>query len=31
MFLLDRDKKIVAKPISYRELEQALKEQKLMQ
>jgi hypothetical protein len=26
MFLLDRDKKILAKPISYRELEQDLKE-----
>jgi peroxiredoxin len=29
MFLLDRDKKIVAKPISYRELEQNLKENKI--
>jgi peroxiredoxin len=30
MFLLDREKKILAKPISYRELEQALKENKLI-
>jgi peroxiredoxin len=30
MFLLDRDKKIVAKPISYRELEQALRENHLL-
>lgn len=30
MFLLDRDKKIVAKPISYRELEVALRQQGLM-
>jgi len=30
MFLLDRGKKILSKPISYRELEQALKEQKLV-
>jgi peroxiredoxin len=29
MFLLDRDKKILAKPISYRELDQALKENKI--
>ena len=29
MFLLDREKKILAKPISYRELEQALADQKL--
>lgn len=29
MFLLDRDKKILAKPISYKELEQALLENKL--
>ena len=29
MFLLDREKKIIAKPISYRELEQSLREQKL--
>ena len=29
MFLLDRDKRIVAKPISYRELEQDLKENKI--
>jgi peroxiredoxin len=31
MFLLDREKKIVAKPISWRELEQALRERKLIQ
>jgi peroxiredoxin len=31
MFLLDKEKKIVAKPISYRELEQSLREQKLIQ
>ena len=30
MFLLDRDKKILAKPISYKELEQALKEFNLL-
>lgn len=30
MFLLDREKKIIAKPISYKELEQALKENKLL-
>ncbi|NQV01135.1 MAG: redoxin domain-containing protein [Bacteroidia bacterium] len=30
MFLLDRDKKIVAKPISYRQLEVALKEHRLL-
>jgi peroxiredoxin len=30
MFLLDRSKKILAKPISYRELEQDLREQKLI-
>jgi len=30
MFLLDREKKIVAKPISWRELDQALREQKLI-
>jgi len=30
MFLLDRDKKIVAKPISYRELEVVLKQQGLL-
>ena len=30
MFLLDREKKIISKPISYRELEEALKEIKLM-
>jgi thioredoxin-related protein len=30
MFLLDREKKIISKPISYRELEQALKDNKLM-
>jgi thiol-disulfide isomerase/thioredoxin len=30
MFLLDREKKILAKPISYRELEQALRENKLL-
>ncbi len=30
MFLLDRDKKIVAKPISYRELEVALRQQGLL-
>ncbi|MFC2102501.1 redoxin domain-containing protein [Bacteroidota bacterium] len=30
MFLLDRDKKIVSKPISYRELEAALKQQGLL-
>jgi peroxiredoxin len=30
MFLLDKDKKILAKPISYRELEQVLKENGLM-
>jgi peroxiredoxin len=29
MFLLDREKKILAKPISYRELEQALRENKI--
>jgi len=29
MFLLDREKKILSKPISFRELEQVLKEQKL--
>lgn len=29
MFLLDREKKILAKPISYRELEQALRENKV--
>jgi hypothetical protein len=29
MFLLDRGKKILAKPISYRELEQALRENKI--
>jgi hypothetical protein len=31
MFLLDREKKIIAKPISWRELDQALREQKLIQ
>jgi peroxiredoxin len=31
MFLLDREKKIIAKPISFRELEQSLREQKLIQ
>jgi alkyl hydroperoxide reductase subunit AhpC len=31
MFLLDREKKIVAKPISWRELDQALREEKLIQ
>jgi len=30
MFLLNRDKKIVAKPISYRELDQTLRDQKLI-
>jgi peroxiredoxin len=30
MFLLDRDKKILAKPISMRELEQVLRDQKLL-
>ena len=30
MFLLDKEKKIIAKPISYKELEQALKENKLL-
>jgi peroxiredoxin len=30
MFLLDKDKKIVAKPISWRELEQSLRDQKLL-
>jgi hypothetical protein len=30
MFLLDRDKTILAKPISYRELEQVLKQQGLL-
>jgi len=30
MFLLDREKKILSKPISYRELEQALRENKLL-
>ena len=30
MFLLDREKKIIAKPISWRELEQALREQNLV-
>lgn len=30
MFLLDREKKILAKPVSYRELEQALRENKLL-
>jgi peroxiredoxin len=30
MFLLDREKKILAKPISYRELEDALRENKLL-
>ncbi|TSA23749.1 MAG: DUF5106 domain-containing protein [Bacteroidetes bacterium] len=30
MFLLDRNKKILAKPISYRELEEALREQGLL-
>jgi len=30
MFLLDREKKILAKPISYRELEQVLRENKLL-
>jgi peroxiredoxin len=30
MFLLDREKKILAKPISYRELEQVLKENNLL-
>lgn len=30
MFLLDREKKILAKPISMRELEQALRDQKLL-
>ncbi|MCX6245097.1 MAG: redoxin domain-containing protein [Bacteroidetes bacterium] len=30
MFLLDREKKILAKPISYRELEQALRENNLL-
>jgi hypothetical protein len=29
MFLLDREKRIIAKPISYRELEQDLKENKI--
>ena len=29
MFLLDREKKIIAKPISMRELEQVLRDQKL--
>ncbi len=29
MFLLDREKKIIAKPISYRELEQDLMENKI--
>jgi thiol-disulfide isomerase/thioredoxin len=29
MFLLDREKKILAKPISYRELEQAMRENKI--
>jgi peroxiredoxin len=31
MFLLDREKKIIAKPISWRELDQALREQKLIE
>jgi peroxiredoxin len=31
MFLLDSEKKIVAKPISWRELDQALREEKLVQ
>jgi peroxiredoxin len=31
MFLLDREKKIIAKPISWRELDQALREEKLIQ
>ena len=31
MFLLDRQKKILSKPISLRELEQALRDYKLMQ
>jgi alkyl hydroperoxide reductase subunit AhpC len=31
MFLLDKEKKIVAKPVSYKELEQDLKAQKLME
>lgn len=30
MFLLDKEKKILSKPISYRELEQALRENKLL-
>jgi hypothetical protein len=30
MFLLDKEKKIIAKPISYRELEQVLKENELL-
>jgi hypothetical protein len=30
MFLLDRNKKILAKPISYRELETVLREQGLL-
>jgi peroxiredoxin len=30
MFLLDREKKIIAKPISYRELEQTLRDNKLL-
>jgi peroxiredoxin len=30
MFLLDREKKILSKPISYRELEQSLRENKLL-
>jgi hypothetical protein len=30
MFLLDREKKIIAKPISWRELEQSLRDQKLI-
>jgi peroxiredoxin len=30
MFLLDREKKIIAKPVSYRELEDALRENKLL-
>ena len=30
MFLLDREKKIISKPVSYRELEQSLRENKLL-
>jgi len=30
MFLLDREKKILAKPISYKELEQVMRENKIL-